>query len=205
MSTQPEKPREPEAETKTPLTEAAIKDASKYYQPLYPHIHSEPVHGAFAKTLEHRIAEERADFRTMTEKAKEWFDGMEEYKAKTISQAATIAEFEQRVDWLEGQREIAIQERDNAHNESRELLTERDGKDAEIARLREHYSIVWHCLNGRTDKPAQTVLSQCQRPESVKIKASCKCGPFRDMECPIHGDTEALAGKPLADGKEDAS
>ena len=33
-----------------------------------------------------------------------------------------IKELEERNDWLEGQREIAIQERDNAHKESRELL-----------------------------------------------------------------------------------
>lgn len=48
-----------------------------------------------------------------------------------------IAELEERNSWLEGQREVAIQERDNAHNESRELLGERDQQFATIDRLRE--------------------------------------------------------------------
>ncbi len=37
-----------------------------------------------------------------------------------------LAESHERIDWLEGQREIERQQKDNALNESRELLAERD-------------------------------------------------------------------------------
>ena len=39
--------------------------------------------------LEGKLAEERADFRTMTEKAKEWYDAMGRYKVQAVEQAAT--------------------------------------------------------------------------------------------------------------------
>lgn len=50
---------------------------------------------------------------------------------------AELKEARERIDWLEGQREVAIQERDNAHAESRELLTETDKLRTENERLKQ--------------------------------------------------------------------
>lgn len=48
-----------------------------------------------------------------------------------------LKELEERVDWLEGQREIECRQKENALKESRELLDEVERLRAQVPRLRE--------------------------------------------------------------------
>lgn len=72
-------------------------------------------------------------------------------------QSDEIADLRERNDWLEGQREIAITERNNAHKESRELLDEIERLRAEVV-----------AANQRADALLRKTIKSNKRVEALE-------------------------------------